>query len=434
MSQKIKLGLTRNRLFSFDNAVTFVGEYKTSFDVSEVKKALKMLCLKEPVITSDILLENDGTAYVVTESVNIQLEIAEGSVEDYLNKITANGFDFNRQLFSFALINGNTLVICGHTVVCDGNSLLNLAKELLEFYNKKNLSVESNDIILFSDKSQLPLNINSPVVDRLSSDLEVGWQKKTAFFSFEDYKTARGKYFENKGRVQSEKKELSADMLNKLKRFSRENKVDVSSIVAFSFYKGLYEVLKEKRSVAKMNVISNERVFFENFANMSVGPFNGVVTVENKLKKGDDKSLKGQAISFHKEIYKRLTSSFSVFYNENILMNVPGSFCDSAYMYTAGQFKHKYSKRLAEIYGCNNRKIGEFGSYNLDQHYYDVLKEFVNIEVSEPLKMRSYSFITFTQNNGKGFVSFKWNTNKLSTKNVEEITDISRKILSDLTE
>ena len=434
MSQRIKLGLTRNRLFSFDNAVTFVGEYKTAFDVTELKKALKMLCLKEPVITSDILLENDGTAYVVTESVNIQLEIADGSVEDYLNKKTTKGFDFNQQLFSFALINGNTLVICGHTVVCDGNSLLNLAKELLEFYNKKNLSVESDDIVLFSDKSQLPLNINSPLIDRLSSDLEVGWQKKTAFFSFEDYKTAEEKYFEKKGKVQSEKTELSADMLNKLKRFSGENKVDVSSIVAFSFYKGLYEVLKEKRSVAKMNVISNERIFFENFANMSVGPYNGFVTVENKLKKDDDKSLKGQAISFHKEIYKRLTSSFSVFYNENILMNVPGSFCDSAYMYAAGQFKHKYSKRLAEIYGCNNRKIGEFDSFNLDQHYYDILKEFVNIDVSEPLKMRSYSLITFTQNYGKGFVNFKWNTDNLSTKNVEEITEISRKILSDLTE
>ncbi|MGN0526612.1 MAG: hypothetical protein ACI4IF_04185 [Acutalibacteraceae bacterium] len=434
MSEKIKLGLTRNRLFSFDNTVTFVGEYKASFDVAEVKKALKMLSLKEPLITSDILLDDDGTAYVVTERVNVQLEVAEGSVEEYLNEKTSNGFDFNKELFSFALINRNTLVICGHTAVCDGNSLLNLAKELMDCYNKKNLSVESSNIILFSDKTQLPINTSSPIIDRLSSDLEVGWQKKTAFFSFEDYKRAREKYLENKCEVKSKDIALSSDMLNRLNDFSTENRVDVSSIIAFSFYKGLRDVLKEKRSVAKMNILGNERVFFENFSDMSVGAFNGIVTVESKLKKGDDKSLKGQAIAFHKEIYKRLTSSFAVFNNENILMNVPGSFCDSAYMYAAGQFKHKYSKRLADTYGCNNQKMGEFVSYNLDQQYYGALKEFVNIEVFEPLKMRSYSLITFIQNNGKGYVNFKWKTDILSTKNVEEITDISKKILSALTE
>ena len=48
MYDKIKLGLTRNRLFEFCNCVCFVGSIKESFDEVELKKALKMLSLKYP--------------------------------------------------------------------------------------------------------------------------------------------------------------------------------------------------------------------------------------------------------------------------------------------------------------------------------------------------------------------------------------------------
>ena len=43
MSGRIKLGLTRNRLFEFNNTVVFCGKYKSFIDENEANKALKML-------------------------------------------------------------------------------------------------------------------------------------------------------------------------------------------------------------------------------------------------------------------------------------------------------------------------------------------------------------------------------------------------------
>ena len=57
MKRKIKINLSRPRLFDFQNVVSFVGEYKDEFDLKELNKALKMLSVKEPLITSVICLD-----------------------------------------------------------------------------------------------------------------------------------------------------------------------------------------------------------------------------------------------------------------------------------------------------------------------------------------------------------------------------------------
>lgn len=431
MPEKYKLGISRNRLFEFDNCVSFFGELREKLDLAQCERALKMLCLKEAIITSAVEMDSDGEAYIVLGKAEPVLEIAEEDFASFSDKKKSEGVDFSERLFSFSILNGKTLCIFAHTVVADVRSLMYLATQFMTFYNNKTLSVEPCEIKVLSDASQMPSNVFSVVVDRLASGLEVGWQKKTAVFNCEDYKRAREKYLKTKSAVGELSVKLDAEMLESLKRVSAEEWVDVSSLVGFAFYMALSEGLDGKRKYKKLNVQGNERIFFDDYESMSIGAYNGYFAVEKKKNKKLPDTLRGNAIGFHDEIYKRATSSFSTFYNEFLFMRLPPSFADSQYMYCAGEFRHKYSRKLADTYGCANEVFGELCSYNLSQSFWSGLKVFDGIKASEPLKMRSSSLITFIQNSEDAQVIFEYKKDKISdsvaVKIVEKATEILAK-------
>ena len=141
MSEKIRLGLTRNRLFEFDNCVGFLGETEECFDIKECEKTLKTLSLKEPILNCGIELCEDGEAYLVTEKKEVTIESFEGDKDTYLESINSTGFDFSEKLFSFMIINRNTLGIFAHTVIADARSLMYLAGEFMSIYKSKSISV-----------------------------------------------------------------------------------------------------------------------------------------------------------------------------------------------------------------------------------------------------------------------------------------------------
>ncbi len=433
MPEKYKLGLSRNRLFEFDNCVSVFCEFEEKVELLQCEKALKMLCLKEPIITSCVELQADGEANVVIGKNVPALEMATGDLQEFSEMKKNQGIDFSENLYSFAILNEKILCIFAHTVMADVHSLMYLASQFKSFYGGKVFSVEPCENKVISLASQLPSNVYSVVVDRLASGLEVGWQKKTAVFTCEDYKKSRAKYFATKSSVGKISFVLDDKVMESLGDFSEKECIDVSSLVAFAFYESLCENIGGKRKYRKLNIQSNERVFFDDFECMNVGAYNGFFSVEKKKNKKLPDTLVGTAKGFHKEIYKRATSSFSVFYNEFLFMRLPPSFADSQYMYCAGEFKHKYSKKLANTYGCANEVFGEFCSYNLAQNYWFGLKDFNNINVSEPLKMRSSSLITFVQEREKGRITFEYKKNKISDAIAEKIIKKATEILKGIT-
>lgn len=432
MAEKIKLGLTRNRLFEFDNSVYFWGKINGTFDIDECEKALKMLWLKEPLLSGVIELENDGKANVVLNRVSPFLEITQREAQAYIFKKKSDGVDFTKNLFSFAIAENDTLCICAHTVVADTRSLLYLAGQFMSFYNKESVSVEPSQVEIISNVSDMPSNAFSVVVDRLASGLEVGWQKKTATFDVEDYKKAIAKYLENKSPVGVIERVVSQELIDDLKAFAKKENADVSSLVAFAFYESLCATLGGRRKYRKFNVQSNSRVFFDNGNAMNVGAFNSFFAVAKKKNKKMPDTLSNNAINFHKEIYKKATGAFSSFYNEFLFMRLPESFVDSQYMYCAGEFKHKYSKKLAETYGCANQVVGEFCSVNLNQQFWAELNPFAEIVVSEPLKMRSTTIVNFVQNTKYNVLFFEYKKDKLSDSVALEVVENSIKILEKL--
>ena len=423
MSEKFRLGLTRNRLFEFDNCVCFLGKTEEKLDLVKCWKAFKTLLLKEPFITCGIELCENGDAFLVAGAKEPCLEFYQGDEQAFVDKKRFEGIDFGKELFSFAIINEDTLGIFAHTVVADANALMYLAGVFADIYENGTASVVPSEITVISDVEQLPSNVLSVVIDKLSSELELGWQKKTRAFTYDDYLRAYGKYISSKQEQGSVSFEIDASLLSLLKKYAQKERVDVSSLVAFAFYESLVKLVGGKRKYRKLNVQGNERVFFPEGSKMQSGAYNGFVTVGKPKSNKMPSAFEEKAKEFHGEIYKRITSSFATFYNEYLFMRLPGSFADSQYVYCAGEFRNKYSKKLAEVYGCANEVVGEFCSYNLNQKMRENLKFFNEVDLSEPLKMRSATMITFVQKGDNATVRFEYKKDRITDESAQKIVE-----------
>ena len=75
--------------------MTFVGEYKESFNEKELQKALNMLSVKQPLITAQIELNDNSDAFVETERVKPQIIFTKTDVNEFVNKRKTDGIDFS---------------------------------------------------------------------------------------------------------------------------------------------------------------------------------------------------------------------------------------------------------------------------------------------------------------------------------------------------
>ncbi len=431
MSERYKLGLTRNRLFEFDNCVLFCGKLEGGFDESELQKAFKMLCLKEPLITSKIELQDDGDAFVETECVEQKLVKVSKTRSDIFAEYEINGIDFWDKLFEFSVSSDGFLVIAAHTAVCDAKSLLRLALKLSAFYNKETVIVEPSEINLFSESVDLPVEVASPITDKLSAELDSQWVKKPQMFSVDDYKKAKSIYAENRSLRGELCEIISGDTLLRLEEYCSENNLDVSSVIAFCFYDSLVKNIGKNKKYNKMNIYADERFFFENFKGYDVGAFNGVITADLN-KKENGKTLDERIKQFHLDCYKGSTSPFRVFYDDSLLMKVSPFLCDSSYMYKVGLNKNKVSKKLAENYGCSNEKICDYFACNLEQDFWNGLEKFSVIDVREPLKMRSSTYVGFIRRKGEGYMIFSYKKDKCSDSQAQAVMEKSLQLLNEI--
>lgn len=420
MSRKYKLGLTRNRLFEFDNAVVFCGKY--DFEKNGLQKALRLLCIKEPLITSLVSLEKDGEAYVLTECVEQGVDFCSRTSDELKKYYEKQGVDIFSKAFSFSYTSDGFLVIAAHTAVCDAKSLLQLAVDLVEFYNEPLKSVEPSTINLLSEKTDLPLEVASPVIDRLSADLDLKWQKNARVFSAGDFLGAKKSYDETKSETACISCKITKTELEGVKCFCQQQNMDVVSLVGFAFYDALLQNISGKKKFNKMNIYADERLFFINFEDYRIGAFNGIseVSYKKKFAQGD---FSERAKAFHIECYKNATSTFKVFYDEVLLMRVSPSLCDASYMYKAGFLKNKAARTVAENYGCACEKMCDYFYCNFDQTYWDSLKSFSDVYVAEPFKMRCVTALTFVINNGEGCVNLRYKTRKCENAIAQKIVD-----------
>lgn len=391
MSGKFKIGISRNRLFDFQNLVSFVGEYKDEFQVKELSKAIKMLSVREPLVTSLIELDENKDAFLLPDKVVQELEFLETDINEFLKQQQKIGLDFSKCLFKFFVLNKKTLVIISHTVVSDAKSLLLLAEELMSYYNKESVLVEPKEIKLFSSDEDLPLEVQSFVAERVTEVLENNWLMKPEKYSCDDYRNAKSAFYDKTGETEVFEYCIDDKLSEKSLLRCEELKIDFSSFIAFSFMKALSENMKTSEKVHKANIQLDRRPYFVDYNSYSVGALNGTVTVDLPENK---KTLADQAKAFHKAYYKKFAVSFNAFYNEFFLSRLSPDFLDSTFMYKAGKCRNKATKKLATLYGCEQKFLMGFASYNLKQRSREKLSTFHHICVKEPHKSNENVTVT----------------------------------------
>ncbi len=409
---KLKLGLTRNRLFEPSNVVLFSGKYNNPLIENEVNKALKMLGARYEIITSVVEFTKGDDASLVTEKVCPK---AEFSQLDYcrFKKTLPLSLDFTKSLFNFFVTADNYLVIVAHTAVADGKSLLRLGKAFSEFYSKKSLSVEPEKIEVFSDFQKLPVEVCSPFTDKLAANLDEKWNKKPLNCELNDYKRLMEQYSINREEVVDVKKIISPEQMKSVFAFCEENDLDISGLFAFCVYECLYENCKGDKKRDKLVVTSDRRFFFQKPNDYTVGAFDGTVEISfNKNMK--NKPFLARLKDFQRDFYKAMTSVFRSFYDDTLLMKLIPQSCDAAYLYALGFNKNKGARNLAENYTCLNRKLCRYSFFNLEQGYWYELKNYTDVECFDALKMQFDGCVSVVMSEGEGRVYFKYRPERIS--------------------
>ncbi|MBO5896807.1 MAG: hypothetical protein J6Q83_05870 [Clostridia bacterium] len=430
MSEGYKVGLSRNRLFEFNNAVTFCGKLAEG-DKESLSRALKLLCLKEPVITTVAVIGEDGECSIVPESVEQELVFSGESAREIKCGFAENGLCFSKKLFEFVVSCDGFLVIAAHTLVADCKSLLRLAMSFSSLCKAGATSVVPSCVEVFSDMTGLPLEVNSPLTDKLAAELDDGWQRVSQVFTEADYKMARVRYCESRKFSDEVALELDSACTSKLLSFCEEQGADLSSVVAFAFYKALCDKLKPTKKQGRACIHADRRLFLQDCGNVLVGPFNGFCEASLNTKEMA-LDLKGQIKAFHNSCYKGVTSPFKTFYDEFLFMKTSPSYCDSAYMYLAGCVKDKASRKLAQNYGCMNEQLCEFFSCNLEQKYWSELKSYSDISVSEPLKERFGASISLLRVDGACKITLRFNERRVDKPCADAVINGAKSILEQI--
>ena len=432
MSGKIKLGLTRNRLFEFCNCVSFVGTVGNAFNKEVLEKALIMLFSKYPILSSKTELTiSNGEADVVLDSVNPEISFLDADCEAFVSRKINSGIDFTEKNFEFYVLNGKTLCIFAHTTVADNYLLLTLASDLLMLYDEGVISVEESPVCLFSELSAVPLKAFSPVTERLSAELEMKWLSKPLRFGVDDYKAARAKYYAEEGEEACLKQRFDKEFINKLKAFCERNKTDLSTAVAFCYYEALCKNNIGDERYKKIYFQTNRRCFLSEPADYIQGAHNGLLELFTDKKKKSS-SFNERLISFHQKSYKAFCSVSNNFEKDFFLMKLSPSFCDSAYMNRVGLNKNKISQKLSSNHLCGMGGAGEFAFVNFSQEYYQGLKCFNDVLATEPLKPRTATFLQFDYNeNGASFI-LKYRNKIIAREDAEKILADFKKTLEKL--
>lgn len=422
MCEMVELGLSRNRAFEPYSAVIFSGKYKEKFNADEVNKAFRLLLEKEPILSCAVEFGDNGKVFLVKGKVEPKVVFSQKKENEIISLYSKQGLDISEKLFEFYVTEDDFLVIISHTAVADGKSLLRLAKSFVTFYEKKSISIEANSVNAFSSFLDLPVDIASPLTDKLAANLDEKWNKKPKNYDVNDYKKLQFECSVKETFIDELSATISSEDMGKIKMYCEEESVDVSSVVGFAFYKALLGKMNGDKKFERFVVSSDRRFFMTDSSKYSVGAFDGSVEI-SLGKKERRKDLTEQLKAFHLAMYKGVTSVFKSFYDDVLLMKVEPSYCHSAYMYAFGFNKNKASQKLAESYSCLCEKMCKYSFCNLEQTYWCELQNFSDISVRDAVRLYSSTALNLVMAQGEGKLIFRFRSDKVTPAKAQSVLD-----------
>lgn len=360
-----KLGLTRNRLFETENCVVLCARFQKALDEQELNKALAMLAAKHPILTAAITLDG-STAIVTPDTVKLEAEAVNENGDDAARILQREGISFWERLFVFRLAADGTLLAAGHTAVCDVKTLVLLTGELLAFYERRTLDIEETELHLFSDETELPLSVFSPLIDKTTGSLNYDWVKSPRDFMPEDYAAAKALSAQSEPTVKTVEYVLNEEETAQLTDYCAEAEIDVATAVAYAFYRELGKTVKLKPNENAVLWNADRRVFFGPDKAFDIGAYDGAVSV--KLAK----RTKGTPVqAMQHDAYQKLTSCFTTFYADVFGMKLMPALADASHLYAAGALRNKAAKRTALHYGCMDKRLFSYTFLNFDLAYWN---------------------------------------------------------------
>lgn len=394
MSEKYKLALSGEAMFSATPLVSFFGVYKEKFDKTELLKAFKMLSLKEPLVGAFAEVDEENNVYAVTGESRAQLVFLNVDNEEDFYCLKKNGaFDAFSHLFEFYVLNGKSLMILANGAVADIKSLFLLSERLLDFYNKKTLNITPSDVFVYSDNKDIPKSAFSVVTDKLSSDLEMKWQKHPKHFKKSDYVKLSEKQQNSDYKRIFKDVHFGKERTKAIKEYCKEKSIDVLTLLCYACKKTAEEnELFEKYIRKPVYIGSDLRLFEEEPAKFGIGPFFSRVSIIKDRKK--EIKQKGELKAFHDNCYKKLTNVFYAYYDKVFLSGVSPSLAVGAHFVEAGLYKNRAAKRLAKNYTALSKRFFTFDFFNLDLPYWSGLSDFSKMFFTERNSKNSALYIT----------------------------------------
>jgi NRPS condensation-like uncharacterized protein len=146
-----ELVLERLMLRPPHNILKMIIKIDSKLNHNDLRKAIKKVSQKHPLMSSRVVIREDGSAYYTTEGVDeVELRIVQKTSEDQYIEIiddeNKKPFKMDKGPFARSILleseSSSDLLLYAHHIFCDGRSLVYIVRHLMEFLENPDKEVD----------------------------------------------------------------------------------------------------------------------------------------------------------------------------------------------------------------------------------------------------------------------------------------------------
>lgn len=211
--------------------------------IEELTQVIKKMQQRHPILNSHIELEGKSAFIVSDSSLDIPVKVIDRVSDDQWREeiIQQHKIPFKMEqgpLIRFILLQSaeisDLIIFCQHTI-CDGMSLVYLARDIMEYLGDPTKEVELLPPAPMVNKDNIPSDIKPSLAMRtLSKTINKKWDKSEVIFDYDDFFALHEVYWD-KYTYKAHLYELSREDTKALVLACRKNKVTVNSALIAAF-------------------------------------------------------------------------------------------------------------------------------------------------------------------------------------------------------
>lgn len=347
-----KLITERLSLYIPNGHVCFVVKLCKVLDIEFLRKAVKKVLQKHPILRSSIRMDENGKAYYHVEDEVESAFFVEtiNNDRDWISTVyeeQKKPFILSQPpLIRFTCLKNESemqLVMCVHHILADGLSGIRILQDIISFVENPEQAVTVQPVALLEDsplynKEKLPLPMRM-----LAGILNKQWQKSSHIFSEEEYNAMRNNYWSQRSHI-IDVAQLDASETSKLIAKCKENHVTVNSLLLATLLGATQKingVSKESKRVGMaVSINPNER---------NVGNF--VVPVSINSVYHPRKSIWDNTSVIQALVKKKLNCDKTRYFALTFIKALDVNLIDSIYFSLFGDFSGKATGFLKNLFG-----------------------------------------------------------------------------------